>query len=54
MACQANRSNGDRINCDSAFEGMPTEYITGIAMENGIAYPPFEISLRKVVNEHTI
>ncbi len=49
MTCQANRSNGHRINCASAFEGMPTEYIIGIVMENGIAYPPFEISLHRLV-----
>jgi methylthioribose-1-phosphate isomerase len=32
-----------------AFDVTPHKYVTGIVTENGIAYPPFEISLRKVV-----
>ncbi len=33
-----------------AFDVTPHRYVTGIVTENGIAYPPFEISLKKVVN----
>ena len=33
-----------------AFDVTPHRYVTGIVTENGIAYPPFEVSLRKVVN----
>ena len=33
-----------------AFDVTPHKYVTGIVTENGIAYPPFEISLRRVVN----
>ena len=32
-----------------AFDVTPHKYVTGIVTENGIAYPPFEISLKKVV-----
>lgn len=32
-----------------AFDVTPSKYITGIVTENGIAYPPFELSLRKMV-----
>jgi methylthioribose-1-phosphate isomerase len=32
-----------------AFDVTPAKYVTGIVTENGIAYPPFELSLRKVV-----
>ncbi len=32
-----------------AFDVTPAKYVTGIVTENGIAYPPFEMSLRKVV-----
>jgi len=32
-----------------AFDVTPHRYVTGIVTENGIAYPPFEISLRQVV-----
>ena len=32
-----------------AFDVTPHRYVTGIVTENGIAYPPFEISLRKMV-----
>ena len=31
-----------------AFDVTPHRYITGIVTENGIAYPPFETSLRRV------
>ena len=31
-----------------AFDVTPHRYVTGIVTENGIAYPPFEISLRNV------
>ena len=31
-----------------AFDVTPHRYVTGIVTENGIAYPPFEVSLRKV------
>lgn len=33
-----------------AFDVTPHKYVTGIVTENGIAYPPFEISLKRVVN----
>jgi methylthioribose-1-phosphate isomerase len=32
-----------------AFDVTPHKYVTGIVTENGIAYPPFEISLPRVV-----
>ena len=32
-----------------AFDVTPHKYVTGIVTENGIAYPPFEISLLRVV-----
>lgn len=32
-----------------AFDVTPHRYVTGIVTENGIAYPPFEASLRKLV-----
>jgi methylthioribose-1-phosphate isomerase len=32
-----------------AFDVTPHRYVTGIVTENGIAYPPFETSLRQVV-----
>ena len=31
-----------------AFDVTPARYITGIVTENGIAYPPFDLSLRRV------
>jgi methylthioribose-1-phosphate isomerase len=33
-----------------AFDVTPAKYVTGIVTENGIAYPPFELSLKRVVN----
>ncbi len=33
-----------------AFDVTPAKYVTGIVTENGIAYPPFEASLRRAVN----
>ena len=32
-----------------AFDVTPHRYVTGIVTENGIAYPPFDVSLRRVV-----
>ncbi len=32
-----------------AFDVTPHRYVTGIVTENGIAYPPFELSLRRAV-----
>ena len=32
-----------------AFDVTPNRLVTGIVTENGVAYPPFEVSLRKVV-----
>jgi methylthioribose-1-phosphate isomerase len=32
-----------------AFDVTPRRYVTGIVTENGIAYPPFELSLRRMV-----
>jgi methylthioribose-1-phosphate isomerase len=32
-----------------AFDVTPAKYVTGIVTENGIAYPPFEVSLQRVV-----
>jgi methylthioribose-1-phosphate isomerase len=32
-----------------AFDVTPHRYVTGIVTENGIAYPPFEVSLRQLV-----
>lgn len=33
-----------------AFDVTPNRLITGIVTENGVAYPPFEANLRKMVN----
>jgi methylthioribose-1-phosphate isomerase len=33
-----------------AFDVTPHRYVTGIVTENGIAYPPFELSLKRVVD----
>ncbi len=35
-----------------AFDVTPAKYVTGIVTENGIAYPPFEVSLKRLVR-HT-
>jgi methylthioribose-1-phosphate isomerase len=32
-----------------AFDITPYRYVTGIVTENGIAYPPFDLSLRRMV-----
>jgi methylthioribose-1-phosphate isomerase len=32
-----------------AFDVTPFRYVTGIVTENGIAYPPFDLSLRRMV-----
>lgn len=32
-----------------AFDVTPARYVTGIVTENGVAYPPFGLSLRKMV-----
>ena len=32
-----------------AFDVTPHRYVTGIVTENGIAYPPFDLSLRRMV-----
>ncbi len=32
-----------------AFDVTPAKYVTGIVTEKGIAYPPFDLSLRKMV-----
>jgi methylthioribose-1-phosphate isomerase len=32
-----------------AFDVTPHRYVTGIVTENGVAYPPFELSLRRMV-----
>ncbi len=36
-----------------AFDVTPHRYVTGIVTENGIAYPPFELSLRTMVERST-
>jgi len=36
-----------------AFDVTPHRYVTGIVTENGIAYPPFEVSLKRVTGEAT-
>jgi methylthioribose-1-phosphate isomerase len=33
-----------------AFDVTPNRLVTGIVTENGIAYPPFEVSLKWTVN----
>jgi methylthioribose-1-phosphate isomerase len=35
-----------------AFDVTPNRLITGIVTENGVVYPPFEINLRKVVQQN--
>ena len=32
-----------------AFDVTPNRLVTGIVTENGVAYPPFEVSLKKLV-----
>jgi len=32
-----------------AFDVTPNRLVTGIVTENGIAYPPFEVSLKELV-----
>ena len=32
-----------------AFDVSPSRYVTGIVTENGIAYPPFDLNLRKLM-----
>jgi methylthioribose-1-phosphate isomerase len=32
-----------------AFDVTPHRHVTGIVTENGIAYPPFALNLRKMV-----
>ncbi|MBU0703099.1 MAG: S-methyl-5-thioribose-1-phosphate isomerase, partial [Chloroflexi bacterium] len=39
---------GARV-ANPAFDVTPHRYVTGIVTENGVAYPPFEASLRQVV-----
>ncbi|MBN1313452.1 MAG: S-methyl-5-thioribose-1-phosphate isomerase [Anaerolineae bacterium] len=34
-----------------AFDVTPHRYVTGIVTENGIAYPPFDLSLRQAVED---
>lgn len=34
-----------------AFDVTPARLVTGIVTENGIAYPPFDVSLRKMVED---
>lgn len=34
-----------------AFDVTPNRLVTGIVTENGVAYPPFEVSLRRVVKQ---
>jgi methylthioribose-1-phosphate isomerase len=34
-----------------AFDVTPHRYVTGIVTENGIAYPPFDVGLRQIM-EH--
>ena len=33
-----------------AFDVTPNRLVTGIVTENGVAYPPFEVSLKKLVH----
>jgi len=39
---------GVRVS-NPAFDVTPHRYVTGMVTENGIAYPPFEVSLREMV-----
>ncbi len=39
---------GARV-ANPAFDVTPQRYVTGIVTENGIAYPPFDLSLRRMV-----
>jgi methylthioribose-1-phosphate isomerase len=36
-----------------AFDVTPYRYVSGIVTENGIAYPPFDLSLRRMVRAST-
>ncbi len=36
-----------------AFDVTPNRLITGIVTENGVAYPPFDVSLAKLVNRNS-
>ena len=44
--------SGVRV-ANPAFDVTPHRYVTGIVTENGIAYPPFDLSLRRVVEGRT-
>ncbi len=35
-----------------AFDVTPHRYVTGIITENGVAYPPFTLSLPRVVGQN--
>jgi len=47
QGCQAAPEGVNVLNV--AFDVTPHRYVTGIITENGIAYPPFKQSLRKMV-----
>ena len=32
-----------------AFDVTPNRLVTGIVTENGVAYPPFDVNLKKIV-----
>jgi methylthioribose-1-phosphate isomerase len=34
-----------------AFDVTPNRYLTGIITERGIAYPPFDLSLRRIMGD---
>lgn len=34
-----------------AFDVTPCQYVTGIVTEKGVAYPPFEVSLRQIMGD---
>ena len=37
-----------------AFDVTPYRYVTGIVTENGVAYPPFDVNLKRAVNGESI
>ena len=54
--CEVTEIGGVRIApegahaANPAFDVTPHRYLTGIVTENGIAYPPFDVSLPRLVN----
>jgi methylthioribose-1-phosphate isomerase len=50
ITCQGRPAVPEGVQvANPAFDVTPHQYVTGIVTENGIAYPPFDVSLRRLV-----